>query len=181
MTQEKQPPVNAKETLKIRARRAGRPRPLPITGQRIAGRRRASACRMSRYAIEQVWVREIYPFRQLTPLPCTPPFVLGIINVRGQVLPVIDIKKFFDMPETGITDMHSVLIVHVDDMEVGILADLILGVRMIPLASVESSLPTLTGVRAKYLKGVTSEHVVILDAPKILRDPKLVVDQEIEA
>ena len=102
--------------------------------------------------------------------------------MRGQtLLPVIDIKKFFDIPESGIMDMHSVLIVNVDDIEVGILADAIAGVRQIPLAAIEASLPSLTGVRASYLKGVSNEHVVILDAPKILRDPKLMVDEEVEA
>jgi purine-binding chemotaxis protein CheW len=132
-----------------------------------------------RYAIEQQWVREIYPFKMLTPLPCTPPFLLGIINVRGQVMPVIDIKKFFEMPESGIADMHSVIIVQVDDVEIGILADSIAGVRSIPAESIELSLPTLTGVRADYLRGVTVEHVVILDAPRILRDSRLVVDEEV--
>ena len=48
------------------------------------------------YAIETAYVREVYPLKELTVLPCTPPFVLGIINVRGQILSVIDIKKFFD-------------------------------------------------------------------------------------
>lgn len=48
------------------------------------------------------YVREIYPLKEFTPIPCTPPFVLGIINVRGQILSVIDIKKFFDLPEKGL-------------------------------------------------------------------------------
>jgi purine-binding chemotaxis protein CheW len=52
-----------------------------------------------RYGIKSDCVREIYPMKQFTPLPCTPSFVLGIISVRGQILSVIDIKKFFDLPE----------------------------------------------------------------------------------
>src|SRR4051794_29498302 len=56
------------------------------------------------YALENRYVQEVYPLKDLTPLPCTPPFVLGIVNVRGHVLPVLDLKKFFDLPEKGLTD-----------------------------------------------------------------------------
>jgi len=48
-----------------------------------------------RYAVETRYVREVYPLKDLTPLPCTPPFVLGVVNVRGHILPVLDLKKFF--------------------------------------------------------------------------------------
>ncbi|HEY1922077.1 MAG TPA: chemotaxis protein CheW [Tepidisphaeraceae bacterium] len=133
-----------------------------------------------RYAVEQKYVREVYPLRELTPLPCTPGFMLGMINVRGQILPVIDVKRFFDLPQAGITDLHTVIIVHIEEMELGILADAVAGVRLVPLSLCQSSLPTLTGIRGKYLKGVTDQHVVILDVPSILNDPKTVVNEEIE-
>ena len=51
-----------------------------------------------RYAVASEHVREVYPLEDFTPLPCTPHFVLGIINLRGEILSVIDIKKFFDLP-----------------------------------------------------------------------------------
>src|SRR3990172_4176155 len=121
-----------------------------------------------RYGIESSYVREVYPLKELTPLPCTPPFVLGIINVRGQILSVIDIKKFFDLPEKGLTNLNKAIILHNDNMELGILADIILGVRSIPLEEIQPSLPTLTGIREEYLKGVTRWRVVILDAEKLL-------------
>ena len=54
-----------------------------------------------RYAVESSYVREVYPLENLTPLPCTPGFVLGIVNLRGEILSVIDLKKFFDLPEKG--------------------------------------------------------------------------------
>lgn len=130
-----------------------------------------------RYAIESFYIQEVYPMKELTPLPCTPSFVLGIINVRGQVLSVIDIKKFFDLPEKGLTDLNKVIIIQDQKMEFGILADLILGVRLIPLEEIQPSLPTLTGIREEYLKGVTKERVVILDAAKLLTDKKIVVHE----
>jgi len=134
-----------------------------------------------RYAIESSYVREVYPLKEFTPLPCTPPFVLGIINVRGQILSIIDIKKFFDLPEKGLTDLNKVIILRSEKMEFGILADEISGVRMIPVSEIQQSLPTLTGIRAEYLKGVTNDRVTILDANKILTDKNLIVYQEVSA
>lgn len=133
-----------------------------------------------KYAIETAYIREVYPLRELTPLPCTPRFVLGIINVRGQILSVIDIKKFFDLPEKGLTDLNKVIILHTNNMEFGILADKILGVRSIAAGEMQPSLPTLTGIRAEYLKGVTEEMRIILDAKKILNDDRILVHEEVE-
>ena len=132
-----------------------------------------------RYAIETAYVREVYPLEDLTPLPCTPAFVLGLVNVRGRILPVIDLKKFFDLPPEGITDLHRILLVKSAEMEFGILADTIVGVRRIPVGAIQPSVPTLTGIRAEYLKGVTAEHLVILDITKMLADPKIVVHEEV--
>ncbi len=132
-----------------------------------------------KYGVETAYVREVYPLREFTPLPCTPPFVLGIINVRGQILSVIDIKKFFDLPEKGLTDLNKVIILRDDKMEFGILADVVLGVRSVPMSEIQPPLPTLTGIREEYLKGVTTGRLVVLDALKILSAENLIVHEEI--
>lgn len=132
------------------------------------------------YGLESRYVREVYSLKELTPLPCTPPFVLGIINVRGQILPVIDLKKLFDLPQRGLTDLNKVIIVQEGVMELGILADAVTGIRSIPLKELQSSLAVLTGVLAEYLKGVTNERLIVLDVSKILFDHKIVVNEEIE-
>lgn len=131
------------------------------------------------YGLETAYVREVYPLRELTPVPCTPPFVAGIVNVRGQILSVVDLKRFFDLPEKGLTDLNKVIVARTDGMELGILADGILGVRTVPLTELQPSLPTLTGIRAEYLKGVTKERVVVLDGVAILSDKRLVVREEV--
>ncbi len=131
-----------------------------------------------RYGIESSYIREVYPLKDLTPLPGTPSFVLGIMNVRGKILSVIDIRKFFDLPQKGLTDLNKVIIMHDEAMEFGILADAILGVRLIPVRELQPSLPTLTEVRADYLKGVTEERLVVLDGGAILSDRRIVVHEE---
>lgn len=131
------------------------------------------------YAVEVRHVREVGPLTDLTPLPGTPAFVLGIINLRGEILSIIDIKKFFDLPERGLTDLNKVIVLHSEKMLLGILADAILGVRRIPRSQIQPSLPTLTGIREKYLQGVTGERVTLLDAEKLLSDETIIVrDQD---
>jgi purine-binding chemotaxis protein CheW len=111
-------------------------------------------------------------------LPGTPHFVLGIVNVRGRIVPVLDLKKFFELPEQGLTDLHRVILVRGDDMELGVLADVTRGVIDMPVASLQPSLPTLAGIRAQYLMGVTAERLVVLDFDRILSDPAIIVRQE---
>lgn len=132
-----------------------------------------------RYAVASEYVREVYPLEDITPLPCTPAFVLGIVNLRGEILSVIDIKKFFDLPEKGLTNLNKVIVLESSDMVFGIVADAISGVRRIPRAGIQPSLPTLTGIREDYLLGVTAERVVILDAEKLLTDEKLIVQEQV--
>ena len=131
------------------------------------------------YGIETAYVREVYPLKDLTPLPCTPSFVIGIVNVRGQVLSVIDIKKFFELPEQGLTDLNKVIIISDGDMEFGILADAIVDVRNVPLREIQPSLPTLTGIREAYLMGIATERLVMLDAAKLLADNSILVHEEV--
>jgi purine-binding chemotaxis protein CheW len=133
-----------------------------------------------RYAVESQYVQEVHPLKELTPLPCTPSFVVGIVNVRGRLVPVLDLKRFLDLPEKGLTDLHRIILVRGEDFEVGVLADVIVGVRSIPIDTLQPSLPTLTGVRSEYLKGVTGERLVVLDLARILADPRIIVRDEVE-
>ena len=131
------------------------------------------------YGIESSCIREVYPLKEFTPLPGVPPFVLGLLNVRGRILSVIDIKKFFEMEDQGISDLNKVIIIGNDNMEFGILADAILGVRSLNVDKLHHPLPTLTGIREEFLRGVTEERLIILDADRILTDKSIVVHDEV--
>jgi purine-binding chemotaxis protein CheW len=131
------------------------------------------------YGIESTYVREVYPLKELTRLPDTPTFVLGIINVRGQIVSVVDLRRFFDLPETEIGENSKVVIIRSDEIEFGILADAVTDVRSIALEEIRPPLPTLTGGRAEYLRGVTNERLAVLDAEKILSDSKMIVHEKV--
>ena len=169
----------ARQILRARAQALARP---PERAAVAAASLELLEFRLAResYALETRYVREVYPLKNLTPLPCTPPFVLGIVNVRGRILPVLDLKKFFELPEQGLTDLNRIILVRGNDLELGLLADVIAGVRTIPVDSLQPSLPTLTGIRAEYLKGVTAARLVVLDLDRILADPKIIVQEEVE-
>ena len=129
------------------------------------------------YGIELPFIQEVLPLKSLTPIPGTPPFVVGIINVRGQVFSVLDLKKIFELPEKGLSDSNKVIIIRYNGAEFGILTDTVVGIRTIQNVEIQTSLPTLTGVRQEYLKGITREQLILLDASKLLTDKTLTVNQ----
>jgi len=131
------------------------------------------------YAIELRYVREVYPLTDFTPVPCTPAFVLGIVNVRGQILSVIDLRYLFELPRIGLTELNKIIILCSRDMELGILADAVLGVQDISRDRIQPDLPTLTGIRHAYLEGVTPDRWVVLDGGRLLSDKALIVNEQV--
>ena len=133
-----------------------------------------------RYAIESIYVREVYPLKNLTVLPCVPDFVYGVINVRRKIISLIDLKKVFDLPNQEHTPYSKVVILEKEDMEFAILCDTLIGVTAVPVAKIQTSLPTLTGLKQEFFKGVTTDYLTILDADSLLTSKKLVVNETIE-
>lgn len=132
-----------------------------------------------RYALLAGKVHDVQPLRELTPLPCTPPFLRGLVNIRGRLVPVIDLKKFFGLPERGITDLHRVLLLRNGEAEIGLLADTIEGVFALGTHGIQPPPATLAGIAAEYITGVTADRLVVLDADAIIGDPRLVIEEEV--
>lgn len=135
----------------------------------------------ARYAVETKNVCEVHPLRNLTPLPSTPPLVLGIVNVRGRIVPVFDLVKLFDLPEHGVTDLHKIVVVEGSGMELGLLTDAAVEVRLLPEESLQPPLPTSAGIRGDYLKGITADGLVVLDVERLLADPRIIVHDDVES
>jgi len=127
------------------------------------------------YALEFQYIREVHPLKSYTPVPSTPPFVLGIVNLRGQILSVIDLKKLFGLPEKGLGDANKVIVIGDDRMEFGVLADAVIGARAIPLATIQPPIPTRTEIGEGYVKGIAEARVIVLDAKRILGDASIVI------
>lgn len=131
------------------------------------------------YAVESGYVREVYPLNSLTPLPGAPPFVLGLTNLRGEILSIVDVHAFFELPNQGLTDRSRVIVLRSHRMEFGILADSVAGTRRLSADDLHPPLPTLTGIREEYLKGVTGERLIVLDAGRLLTSPSVIVNESV--
>lgn len=144
-----------------------------------------------RYAFPGEQVREVRPLGQITPLPGTPAFVAGLMNVRGRIVPVLDLCAFFDLAsptrpgqKTDVDDVPMVLIIESPHGEVGLLTTGRPQVRAMEHSSADSvdlqarpaALPV--GLRTEYVRGVTADLVVLLDAPGLLADPRLILKIE---
>jgi purine-binding chemotaxis protein CheW len=131
-----------------------------------------------RYTIDSAAVREVYALKEITPVPGTPPHILGVISVRGRIVSVVDLGRLFDSPPRDTSVFTMAIVLKSSRMEFALLADSVNGICYIPVADLQASLPTLTGSRKKYLRGVTSERVTVLDAHRLLGDDTLVVRHE---
>lgn len=131
------------------------------------------------YAIEMGYVAETLPLADFTPLFCTPPFVLGITNVRGRIISIVDLRRFFELPAVGLSDLNRVIVVTDGCMEFGVLADAIVGMTSISRNDLQLPPATFTGIREEFLAGVTAERLALLDMAKILSDRRIVVHEEV--
>ena len=104
--------------------------------------------------------------------------MLGILNVRGQVLSVLDIRRLFDLPQKGVGDLDRIIVLHHGGMELGVFGNAILGVIQVPTDELQPGPSTLTGLRAEYLKGVTKDRMAVLDGARLLSDERIIVREE---
>ena len=132
------------------------------------------------YAVETRHVVEVYPLKALTRVPCTPAFILGIANVRGRLISVLDIKKFFRLPEKGLTDLHRIVVLRWDEFDCGLMADAIVGVRQIAAERLQPAMPSIEAIPPSYVKGLAPERTVLLDVPRIIGDPAMIVHEEVQ-
>jgi len=131
------------------------------------------------YAFEASHVREVVPLKRVTALPCVPPYIAGVINMRGRILSLLDLRRLFGLAGESWSDESKVIILSDGSMEFGILADSIEGVQQVEPAILQEKLATIDAVKTNYLRGVTPEHLILLDAFKLLNDSELIVNDEI--
>jgi purine-binding chemotaxis protein CheW len=172
-------PHARRQILEERARQLAR---VEITGQEKESPLEVVEFRLAdeTYALECRHTREVSPLKAPVAIPGAPDFVLGIINIRGQIVSVIDLAKFFELPAKGVNDRAWVIVLENETMEFGVLAEEVLGATSIPAGEIQPPPPTLTGIRAEYLKGIAKNRLIVLDAAKLLADEKIVINQELE-
>lgn len=132
------------------------------------------------YAIDVMYARTVRLLDQLTPVPCTPDFVAGVVNLQGSILSLLDLTKFLGIQREGITDLMHIIVVEAAGLRIGILANRVGEVTRLPLADLQEPPATVNGLGARYIKGVTLDGVILLDLETVLGDERIIVNEEVE-
>lgn len=140
-----------------------------------------------RYGLKVNHVVEIYPPEQITPVPRTPDFVVGVFSARGRLLSVVDLRAFFGLPQIGLSDASKIIVVTNDDseqssngqFEVGLLADEVEDVVTIFKDDLEVALSSQMGGRAEHTLGITADMLVVLNLDTLLQNKRLIVHEEV--
>jgi purine-binding chemotaxis protein CheW len=170
-------PSEARLRAVLRARAAvlAEPLPEPPRAGELVGLVVFSLAR-ERYGIEAGVVRQIVRFADFTPVPGAADYLVGVTNLRGEILPVFDLRRFFGLPQRGLTDQSRVLVLGQERHELGVLADEtheVMNLRADRILPPGGAAPS---VGRDYIRGVTAEALVVLDGARLLRDPRLVID-----
>jgi purine-binding chemotaxis protein CheW len=128
-----------------------------------------------RYGVEVQDVQEIEPLDKLTPIPGTPAFWTGVVNLRGSMYPVLDIERYLGLPLSEGVENPKVALVSRAGLSVGLLVDEVPEIRQV--RSNEIGPPVADGSsRAEVVRGVTPDMLSILDLDALLSDPALVIE-----
>lgn len=125
------------------------------------------------YGINVMQVQEVLRVSEIAPVPGAPHYVLGIINLRGNVVTVIDTRIRLGLTTTDVTDSTRIVIIETAKHVVGILVDCVAEVVDLPTSEVESAPNVGNDESAKYIQGVASrddELLILVDLNKLLTD-----------
>ncbi|MBI5809695.1 MAG: chemotaxis protein CheW [Deltaproteobacteria bacterium] len=123
------------------------------------------------YSLDILKVQEIIRHMNLTRVPKAPEFVDGVINLRGKVIPVLDLRKRFGLVNNEKTEATRIIVVDIDDKTVGLKVDAVSEVLRLPSDTVEPPPSIVTDVESDYIKGVGKMEgrlIILLDVSKIL-------------
>ncbi len=130
-----------------------------------------------RYAIEGEYVQEVLTLKQITPIPGTPEYIMGVINHRGDVVSIINLKALLGIRERGLSEMNKVLLLRNQHMSFGLIADGIRGSVVTDLDKLRDPPATLSQTGLTFIKGLTDDGSILLDAGKLLDSKSLIINQ----
>jgi purine-binding chemotaxis protein CheW len=123
------------------------------------------------YSLDILKVQEIIRHMELTRVPRTPEFVDGVINLRGKVIPVLDLRKRFGLAGSERTAETRIIVVDVDHITVGLKVDAVSEVLRLPSDRVDPPPSIVAGAESDYIKGVgklDGRLIILLDVSRIL-------------
>lgn len=123
------------------------------------------------YGLEVQGVREIIRVPDITRLPNAPDFVAGLINVRGKLTPVMDLRRRFDMTEAELTGSSRIIVVHAGGESTGLMVDGVTEVLRVSEGAIEPASEIVASDDSRYLQGIANldeRLIIILDVDNVL-------------
>ncbi|EPB9463391.1 chemotaxis protein CheW [Vibrio alginolyticus] len=125
------------------------------------------------YGINVMQVREVLRYTEIAPVPGAPDYVLGIINLRGNVVTVIDTRSRFGLVEGEVTDNTRIIVIESERQVIGILVDSVAEVVYLRSSEIDTTPSVGTDESAKFIQGVSNRDgklLILVDLNKLLTD-----------
>lgn len=127
------------------------------------------------YGINVMQIREVLRYTEITPVPGAPYFVLGIINLRGNVVTVIDTRKRFGLPPGGVNNQTRIMIVEVQGQVLGLMVDSVAEVIYLKQSEIEMTPNVSNDETSKFIQGVCNKNdelLILVDLEKMIEMPQ---------
>ncbi|MEI6045049.1 MAG: chemotaxis protein CheW [Chloroflexota bacterium] len=126
------------------------------------------------YAVPVARVQEIIRLQPITVIPRAPDYVLGMTNLRGQVIPVIDLVKRLGLGQVQENKLARIIIAELPGQMVGMMVDNVISVAQLPQSEIEPPSPVVLSVDSQFIMGLTQYHeylIILLNLDKVLSRP----------
>ncbi len=136
-----------------------------------------------RYGVDVTQVQSIEKIMPITRVPKTLPFIKGVMNLRGVVTPVLDLRERFGFESADLTDDARITVIQVEEVVVGMIVDAVTDVVTIQSDAIEPPPSIVGGVQAVYLSGVArvnGELLILLNLKRVLSDAEASQLDEVE-
>ncbi|WP_432736234.1 chemotaxis protein CheW [Maridesulfovibrio sp. FT414] len=123
------------------------------------------------FGVDILKVQEIIRTMEITKVPRAPKFVEGVINLRGKVIPIIDLRSKFGLKTKDHDQQTRIIVIEINDMIVGFVVDSVSEVLRIPASTVEPPPPVVSGMDSEYISGVgklADRLLILLDLNRLL-------------
>lgn len=128
------------------------------------------------FGVDILLVQEINKMTKLTKVPNAPEFVEGIINLRGKVIPVVDLRVKLNIPKKEHDKDTRIIVVEIDNNTIGFIVDSVNEVLRIPMSITEAPPSLVTGINSEFIKSVgklEDRLIILIDLNKILLTTEL--------
>lgn len=128
------------------------------------------------FGVDILKVQEIIRTMEITKVPRAPEFVEGVINLRGKVIPIIDLRRRFGLSSKDHDKHTRIIVIEINNMIVGFVVDSVSEVLRIPAGTVEPPPPVVAGMESEYISGVgklQDRLLILLDLDRLLSSEDL--------